>query len=86
MTIDLTQIKKLLDDNFTYTGDISIDPLTGMISCTSSVRLTTQLSLLPVSFDRVDGDFNCGGNYLTSLKGSPRHVSNSFYCHNNKLT
>ena len=35
---------------------------------------------------KVDGDFNCAYNNLTSLVGAPRKVSKSFDCSNNNLT
>lgn len=33
----------------------------------------------------VEGDFVCGDNELTSLKGAPKTVTGNFYCHSNKL-
>ena len=34
----------------------------------------------------VNGDFDCTMNQLTSLKNSPKYVSNDFLCYANKLT
>ncbi|MBQ7660025.1 MAG: PcfJ domain-containing protein [Alphaproteobacteria bacterium] len=34
----------------------------------------------------IEGNFNCIGNFLTSLKGAPKKVSGNFNCSNNKLT
>ena len=35
---------------------------------------------------KVEGDFMCSFNSLTSLKGSPQEVGGNFFCINNKLT
>ena len=35
---------------------------------------------------KVEGDFNCSFNLLTSLKGTPQEVGGGFYCQNNQLT
>ncbi len=39
-----------------------------------------------VRFGKVDGNFRCQGNDLTSLEGSPLEVKGNFYCYNNNLT
>jgi hypothetical protein len=44
------------------------------------------LTELPLIFNKVYGDFHCGRNKLTSLKGCPRWVGGYFYCTNNNLT
>ena len=41
---------------------------------------------LPLTFNKVTGIFDCDGNNLTSLEGSPQSVGGYFYCHNNNLT
>ena len=40
---------------------------------------------IPVQFREVYADFNISGNGITSLKGSPSIIGDSFYCANNKL-
>jgi hypothetical protein len=45
-----------------------------------------KLTELPLVFNKVTGYFSCTGNYLTSLKGSPRWVGEFFDCEKNKLT
>jgi len=45
-----------------------------------------ELTLIPLNFNIVNGYFECGDNYLTSLKGCPVRVGNGFYCYNNQLT
>ena len=37
-------------------------------------------NVLPVQFGKVDGDFLCPYNKLTSLVGVPYHVGNRFSC------
>jgi hypothetical protein len=65
--------------NYTINGD-------GTIDVAGDVDLFNKgLTELPISFNHVSGDFNCGHNQLTSLEGAPESVGN-FYCHNNKLT
>jgi hypothetical protein len=39
-----------------------------------------------IKFNIINGHFNCSHNYLTSLSGCPRHVSDYFACINNQLT
>ena len=41
---------------------------------------------MPLKFGRVNGDFNCGYNKLSSLKGSPSYVGGYFSCYGNNLT
>jgi len=44
------------------------------------------LKQLPLTFNQVKGDFNCGGNNLTTLKECPKEVRGYFSCSENKLT
>jgi hypothetical protein len=44
------------------------------------------LKKIPFKFNKVDGDFSCSYNQLTSLEGSPKEVSGDFLCIANKLT
>jgi hypothetical protein len=65
--------------NYNINGD-------GTIDVGGDVDLDNKnLTKLPIRFNHVSGDFNCGHNQLTSLEGAPESVGN-FYCHNNKLT
>jgi len=41
------------------------------------------LEELPFKFGEIDGDFNCSGNYLKSLKGAPKIVNGTFRCNYN---
>lgn len=44
------------------------------------------LTEIPIQFGVVDGNFDCGNNKLTSLKGVPYRVNGNFECGKNKLT
>ena len=66
--------------NYTINDDGSID-------VNDYVDLSYKgLTELPIRFNKVSGCFHCGGNSLTSLKGSPRWVGEYFTCNRNKLT
>jgi len=41
---------------------------------------------LKIRFGKVDGDFICRGNNLTTLEGAPQKVGGDFYCSFNNLT
>ena len=43
------------------------------------------LSKLPLCFNNVSGFFECGGNKLTTLEGSPKEVGGHFLCADNEL-
>ena len=66
--------------NYTVNDDESID-------VNGDVDLSRyDLTELPLTFNRVTGNFKCGVNNLTTLKGSPRWVGGWFSCSNNQLT
>jgi len=44
------------------------------------------LKELPFKFGKVDGDFKCNYNKLTSLKGAPKVINGDFFCDYNNLT
>jgi hypothetical protein len=67
-------------ENYTVNDDGSIDVL-------GDVNLWNKgLTELPLTFNKVSGDFDCGFNQLTSLKGCPRWIGGWFSCYNNQLT
>ncbi len=72
--------KKYKIENYTINPDGSID-VNGDVDL-SWYRLTE----LPLSFNKVYGDFRCIDNRLTTLKGSPIWVSGYFNCGANELT
>ena len=58
-----------------------------MIDADGDVDLSHRnLKILPIQFNQVNGNFYCGYNNLTSLKGCPTTVNGNFYCYNNQLT
>ena len=66
-------------ENYTINPDGSID-------VDEDVNLYyIELAKLPLKFNKVNGNFYCSGNNLTSLEGSPIEVNGNFYCHGNKL-
>ena len=44
------------------------------------------LDELPLTFNKVTGNFNCSRNSLTTLKGCPKSIGGNFNCSFNKLT
>ena len=67
-------------ENYTINDDGSIDVDGGVY------LLNKGLTELPLTFNKVSGNFDCDYNRLTSLKGCPRWVGGYFDCNNNKLT
>jgi hypothetical protein len=66
--------------NYTINGDGSIDVV-------GDVWLDNKgLTELPLTFNKVSGNFICSTNELTTLKGSPRWVGGFFSCNHNQLT
>jgi hypothetical protein len=90
MTVDVDEIKKTLDHYFKYTGKISIDPQSGLISCTGSVRAKDiamrNVKRLPVKFGKIRNDFKIGWGELESLEGAPTWVGGEFDCTLNRIT
>ena len=66
--------------NYTINSD-------GTIDVDGDVDLSDKgLTKLPLTFNRVIGDFSCSyNNRLTSLEGSPKHIDGYFSCYSNKL-
>ncbi len=59
----------------------------GLIDVKSGVKIIgNKICRLPLKFGTVTGDFNCKGNGLKTLKGSPKFVGGSFNCSDNELT
>jgi hypothetical protein len=78
---DIDSICKKLDiRNYTVNGD-------GTVDVHNNVNIRNRnLWKIPLKFRKVDGDFICYYNQLTSLEGAPTEVGGSFYCTNNQLT
>jgi hypothetical protein len=65
--------------NYTINYDLSID-------VDDVVDLYAKgLTKLPLKFNKVNGDFYCSHNQLTSLEGAPNKVNGDFYCSFNQL-
>ena len=61
----------------------------GSIDVEHSVDLSyalSNMSELPLKFNKVNGSFDCSNNNLETLEGSPKYVKNMFNCSRNKLT
>jgi hypothetical protein len=72
--------KKYNIKNYTVNGDGSID-VNGNVNLSGR-----ELTEFPLIFNKVMGDFHCGMNNLTSLKGCPRWIGGNFSCSNNRLS
>jgi hypothetical protein len=66
--------------NYTINSDNSVDVDNGVY------LWGKELESIPLNFNIVNGYFNCGWNYLISLKGCPVRVGDGFYCYYNNLT
>ena len=66
--------------NYTINDDGSID-VNGNVNL-----FNTNISELPISFNKVSGDFSCESSRLTDLKGSPEKIGGYFHCGYNYLT
>jgi hypothetical protein len=77
--IDLICSQYSIED-YTINSDGSID-VDGDVALQEE-----ELSVIPLKFGKVTGNFNCLGNYLTSLDGCPVTVGGDFGCGYNGLT
>ena len=78
---DIDEIcKKYWIKNYTINTDGSIDVDDDVI------LYNKVLKKLPLKFNKVNGVFNCSGNELKTLEGSPVEVNGDFYCNDNELT
>jgi hypothetical protein len=71
-----------------YLKNYTINP-DGIIDVDGNVDLSHKLGdmkKLPVKFGKVSGDFDCYGNFLTTLNGCPDYVGYWFDCEYNELT
>ncbi len=66
--------------NYTINPDGSID-------VDGDVYLSQKaLYNIPIKFNKVNGDFRCTDNNITSLENCPNEVNGDFNCNNNNLT
>ena len=67
-------------NNYTINDDMTIN-------VEGDVNLyVSGLDIFPVNFNRVNGNFLCHENTLTTLKGAPKYVRSNFECDFNDLT
>ena len=61
---------------------------TGLVDIEGNFRVHRQdlTDFKGVRFGKVDGNFDCSYNNITSLDGSPQEIGNNFYCYDNQLT
>ena len=84
--MNVKQIQAHIMDHFYINGTYEIDPETGQVDVTGSVKVQSDLKQLPVQFGYVSGDFRCFDRPLLTLKGAPHTVVGNFICEHNKLT
>ena len=59
----------------------------GLVNVYGDVDISRkELTRIPIKFGRVEGNFHCYNNKLTSLEGAPQSVGGNFGCGNNQLT
>ena len=66
--------------NYTINDDLSVD-VDGAV-----VISNRNLTKIPIRFNKVTAYFDCSGNKLTTLEGSPRWVGKWFNCFSNNFT
>ena len=73
-------LKKMNIQNYTVleNGKIDVD---GEVDIRNK-----SLTVIPVQFNQVNGNFLCDHNQLTTLNGAPKKVMGNFGCSENKLT
>ena len=81
-TFLLTTYCKLTKDQFTVLPNKSVNIHTNI---TIPEELIQNGKLL-IKFNKIDGDFYCYSNQLTSLLGAPTTTNGNFICYNNQLT
>lgn len=84
---DISQICKLYKiSKYTINKDTGVVDVEGSVEFGYNSDVHILLEKLPIQFGRVTGNFDCGGQNLTTLKGSPYYVGGDFECFNNQLT
>jgi hypothetical protein len=93
---DKSEVEKILSllgvKNYTINGDLTVD-VNGSVNLHMFENKDAYddedrgtLKSIPLQFRKVKGSFDCSGNQLTSLKGSPQSVGGAFFCNYNQLT
>lgn len=59
----------------------------GKLNCFENIDISNQkITKIPFSFGKIEGNFSCYNNSLTSLYGCPHTVTGYFSCSHNRLT
>jgi hypothetical protein len=98
MSSSLTPQQETLLNFCTKKGKWSVNPTTGLVDINGDFKLASDMfiqndqlhikptkSFLGIRFGNVDGKFDCVGNELRSLEGSPQKVGGEFWCYRNNL-
>ena len=65
--------------DYTINSNMSIDTEDSVALYNSNIKK------IPINFNIVEGEFDCGNNGLKTLKNAPKKVNNDFYCDKNNL-
>jgi hypothetical protein len=57
----------------------------GVVDVDGSVSLRGKMTVLPIQFGKVTNEFSYNDTSVTSLKGAPYYIGQSFYCSRTKL-
>lgn len=81
--LEKRKVSKILEElnieNYHINDDLSVD-------VNGSVNISEEnITKIPVQFNFINGDFDCGYNLLSTLKGVPKNISGNFICCNNNL-
>jgi len=71
--------KEYCIENYTINSDGTVD-VDDVVSL-----YNRELTKLPLKFGKVNGNFSCSNNLLTTLEGCPKSVGGSFNCNDNSL-
>jgi hypothetical protein len=85
---DVTAYVKTEDERipFTLNKGGTFAENNGLVDITGTVKMSIKSKDIPINFGSVTKSFQCNGVGLTSLKGSPRTVKETFDCSKNKLS
>ena len=86
--VNVEQIENVVHNKFLITGHIHVDDKTGVVNVQGSVAAREDsLDEIPVQFGQVTGDFNLRRQpRLSSLVGSPVHVTGEYKVKSNAIT
>ena len=58
----------------------------GVVDVNNDVIISfKKLTHIPIQFGKVNGDFNCNNNELSSLKGAPQYIGGNFWFYKNQI-